>query len=218
MLQQNEINNIKFPMVNIRRTSNLAVAPIDNLSLAFMLFMYAAPLMHWCEFRSTTLAVSLACGGICLYIIAIYNWYQNKTVLCFFDFCFSFLNFLICYFIYNLNNVNDDNIYSKFENYMIATFFVLYLVVFLALGFASKNKGYIHLAYLGLLSLSDIMLIVWLYRWKRNENKQYIYKRVRKAAGYFMFFASLALWYTGVGKFINELFQKELIPFIEPDL
>ena len=218
MLQQNEINNIRFPMVNIRRTSNLAVAPIDNFSLAFMLFMFAAPLMHWCEFRSTTLAVSLACGGICQYIIAIYNWYQNKTVLCFLDFSFSFLNFLICYFIYNADNKDNDNIYTLFQNYMIATFFVLYLVALLALAFASINKGIIHLAYLGLLILSDIMLIIWLYRFNKDKNKQYRYKRVRKAAGYFMFFASLALWYAGVGKFINDIFQKDMIPLVAPDL
>ena len=218
MLQQNDINNIRFPMVNIRRTSNLAVAPIDNFSLAFMLFMFAAPLMHWCEFRSTTLAVSLACGGICQYIIAIYNWYQNKTVLCFLDFSFSFLNFLICYFIYNADNKDNDNIYTLFQNYMIATFFVLYLVALLALAFASINKGIIHLAYLGLLILSDIMLIIWLYRFNKDKNKQYRYKRVRKAAGYFMFFASLALWYTGVGKFINDIFQKDMIPLVVPDL
>ena len=218
MLQQNDINNIRFPMVNIRRTSNLAVAPIDNFSLAFMLFMFAAPLMHWCEFRSTTLAVSLACGGICQYIIAIYNWYQNKTVLCFLDFSFSFLNFLICYFIYNADNKNSDNIYTLFQNYMIATFFVIYLVALLALAFASIKKGIIHLVYLGLLILSDIMLIVWIYYFKRKEENSKVLKRIRKTSGYFMFFASLALWYAGVGKFINDIFQKDMIPLVAPDL
>ena len=218
MLQQNDINNIRFPMVNIRRTSNLAVAPIDNFSLAFMLFMFAAPLMHWCEFRSTTLAVSLACGGICQYIIAIYNWYQNKTVLCFLDFSFSFLNFLICYFIYNADNKDSDNIYTLFQNYMIATFFVIYLVALLALAFASIKKGIIHLVYLGLLILSDIMLIVWIYYFKRKEENSNVLKRIRKTSGYFMFFASLALWYAGVGKFINDIFQKDMIPLVAPEL
>ncbi len=218
MLQQNDINNIRFPMVNIRRTSNLAVAPIDNFSLAFMLFMFAAPLMHWCEFRSTTLAVSLACGGICQYIIAIYNWYQNKTVLCFLDFSFSFLNFLICYFIYNADNKDSDNIYTLFQNYMIATFFVIYLVALLALAFASIKKGIIHLVYLGLLILSDIMLIVWIYYFKRKGDNSKVLRRIRKTSGYFMFFASLALWYAGVGKFINDIFQKDMIPLVAPDL
>ena len=218
MLQQNEINNIQIPLINIRRTSNLAVAPINTFSLAFMLFMFAAPLMHWCEFRSTTLAVALACGGICQYFIGIYDWYQNKTVLCFIDFFFSYLNFLICYFVYFAYEKDGVELHKLFEDYMIATFFVLILVALCALAFACKNKGIIHLAYLGLLILSDIFIIVWIYRYKRSENKQNILKRLRKVAGYFMFFASLALWYSGVGRFINDIFKKEMIPLIEPDL
>ena len=130
MLQQNDINNIKFPLINIRRTSNLAVAPINTFCLAIAIFMFAAPLMKWCEFRSTTMAVSFACGGVCLYIIGIYNWYQNKTVDCFFDFMFSFLNLLICYHVKFSPSVEDDGTAKSpdlhlFEDYMIGTFFVL---------------------------------------------------------------------------------------------
>lgn len=214
---QNDINNIKFPMVNIVRTSNLAVAPINTFCLAIGLFMFAAPLMEWCQFRATTLSVSFACGGICLYIIGIYNWYEKKTVLCFFDFIFSFLNLLICYFLYYVDQTKaGEDILKIFDNYMIATFFILYLVALIALGLASKNKGIIHLAYLGLLVLSDIFIIISIYRYKRNNDK--ILKRLRKTAGYFLFSASLALWYSGVGKFINEMFEREMIPLVNPEL
>ena len=102
MMQQNDvniINSLRFPLINIRRTSNLAVAPINTFSLAIMLFMFAAPLMHWCKLKSPTFGVALACGGVCLYIMGIYNWYQNKNLLCFIDFMFSFINLLLCYFI-----------------------------------------------------------------------------------------------------------------------
>ena len=221
MLQQNDINNIKFPLINIRRTSNLAVAPINTFCLAIAIFMFAAPLMKWCEFRSTTMAVSFACGGICLYIIGIYNWYQNKTVDCFFDFMFSFLNLLICYYIYFSPVTADDgtskspdteDILKLFGNYMIGTFFVLYLVVLLVLALANLKKGIIYLVFIGFLVLGDIFLIVWIYRFKRKDENNT--KRVRKAAGYFLFFASLVLWYTGVGKFINEIFEKNVVPMI----
>ena len=218
MLEQNEINSIRFPQINIVRTSNLAVAPINTFCLAFMLFMFAAPLMHWCKFRSTTLGVALACGGVCQYIIGIYDWYQDKTVLSFIDFFFSFLNFLICYFIHSVYPSDQKEIHNLFENYMIATFFVLCLVALCALAFACKDKGIIHLAYLGLLILSDIFIIVWIYRYKRHDKNRYILKRLRKVAGYFMFFASLALWYSGVGRFINDIFQRDMIPLITPDL
>ena len=218
MLEQNEINtinNLKFPLVNIRRTSNLAVAPINTFSLAIMLFMFAAPLMHWCSLKSPTFGVSLACGGVCLYIMGIYNWYQNKNILCFIDFMFSFLNLLICYFVRTVEDKSDEKLVAIFENYMIATFFVLILVALAALAVASKKKGLIHLVYLGLLILSDVFIIVWIYRFEKGDKHL---KRLRKVAGYFMFVASLALWYTGVGRFINDIFQKEMIPLISPDL
>ena len=100
MKELNDINSIRFPLINIRRTSNLAVAPINTFGLAIGLFMLAAPLMEWCEFKSPTLGVIFACGGVCQYIIGIYDWYQNKTILCFIDFIFSFLHFLLYYFVY----------------------------------------------------------------------------------------------------------------------
>ena len=218
MLEQNEINtinNLKFPMVNIRRTSNLAVAPINTFSLAIMLFMFAAPLMHWCSLKSPTFGVSLACGGVSLYIMGIYNWYQNKNILCFIDFMFSFLNLLICYFVRTVEDKSDEKLVAIFENYMIATFFVLILVALAALAVASKKKGLIHLVYLGLLILSDVFIIVWIYRFEKGDKHL---KRLRKVAGYFMFVASLALWYTGVGRFINEIFHTNMIPLVEQDL
>ena len=212
MLQQNEINNIRFPLINIRRTSNLAVAPINTFSLAIGFFMIAAPLMEWCEFKSPTLGVALACGGICQYIIGIYNWYQSETIFSFIDFSFSFLFFLICYVIYYTQGI----ISKTFESYMIGTFFLLYLVCLLALAFAcknSKNKGLIHLIYLGLIIFADIFIIIWEYR--TGYNSSTILKRLRKVAGYFLFVASIALWYSGVGRFINEIFQKNMIPLVE---
>ena len=218
MLEQNEINtinNLKFPLVNIRRTSNLAVAPINTFSLAIMLFMFAAPLMHWCSLKSPTFGVSLACGGVCLYIMGIYNWYQNKNILCFIDFMFSFLNLLICYFVRTVEDKSDEKLVAIFENYMIATFFVLILVALAALAVASKKKGLIHLVYLGLLILSDVFIIIWIYRFEKGDKHL---KRLRKVAGYFMFVASLALWYTGVGRFINEIFHTNMIPLVEQDL
>ena len=102
---------------------------------------------------------------------------------------------------------------------MIGTFFVLYLVILLALVLACKNKGMIHLINLGLLIISDIFLISWEYRkWDKVKNGLRDGPRMKKATGYFIFFASLTIWLTGVGKFINDIFQNDLIPMIKPDL
>ena len=218
MSHQEEINNIRFPMINIRKTSNLAVAPINTFCLAIGLFMFAAPLMGWCSFTSTTFGVALSCGAVCQYIMGIYDWYQQKTILCFTDFMFSFLHALLCYYKYT-SNIDFNN--DEFRNSMIATFFLLYLVALGVLAFAYKNQGLIHLIYLGLLIVADLLLIAWEYRKDNND------KILKKAAGYFVFFACLGLWYSGVGRFINEIFaskdinnnnNKVLIPFASLNL
>ena len=143
-----EINSIRFPMINIRRTSNLAVAPVNTFALAMGLFMLSLPLTGWCDFRSPTLATALVFGGLCEYIIGIYDWYQGKTVLCFIDFIFGLLHLLI-YYSFRLCEYELTRVSEKFESYLIGTFFTLYLVILLGLILACKDKGLIHLVNLG---------------------------------------------------------------------
>ena len=212
-----EIEKITFPIINIRRTSNLAVAPVNNFAMAMGIFMLSLPLMGWCELRSPTLATALVFGGLCDYIIGIYDWYQGKTLLCFLDFIFGLLH-LVFYYSFRLCEYEITRVKEDFRSPMIATFFLLYLVILLALVLACKSKGLIHLVNLGLLIISDILLLVWEYRNWPEAHKNTRQKRTGKAAGYFMFFASITIWLTGVGKFINEIFQSDLIPMIKPDL
>lgn len=210
-----EIDNIRFPIINIRRTSNLAVAPVNTFALAMGLFMLSLPLTEWCEFRSPTLATALVFGGLCQYIIGIYDWYQGKTVLCFIDFIFGLLHLLIYYSLrlceYELTRVSAD-----FRSNLIGTFFVLYLVILLGLVLACKDKGIIHLVNLGLLIVTDVLVITWQYHNFKENYK--VESNVKQASGYFLFFSSLSIWFTGVGKLINDIFQKEIIPTIQPDL
>jgi len=210
-----EIEKISFPIINIRRTSNLAVAPVNTFGMAMGLFMLSLPLMGWCELRSPTLATALVFGGLCEYIIGIYDWYQGKTILCFLDFIFGLLH-LIFYYSFRLCEYEITKVDPEFKSNMIGTFFVLYLVILLALALACKSKGIFHLINIVLLILSDVFVIVWEYRdFGAHET---IKKNIRKTAGYFMFFASITIWLTGVGKFINDIFQNDLIPMIKPDL
>lgn len=213
-----EIEKITFPIINIRRTSNLAVAPVNNFAMAMGLFMLSLPLMEWCELRSPTLATALVFGGLCDYVIGIYDWYQGKTLLCFLDFIFGLLH-LLFYYSFRLCEYEITRVNERFKSSMIGTFFVLYLVILLALVLACKSKGIIHLINLGLLIISDVFLISWEYRdWDNVKNGSRDGPRIKKCAGYFMFFASITIWLTGVGKFINEIFQSDLIPMIKPDL
>ena len=211
-----EIDNIRFPIINIRRTSNLAVAPANTFGMAMGLFMLSLPLMKWCDFRSPTLATALVFGGICEYIIGIYDWYQGKTVLSFIDFIFGLLHLLI-YYSFRLCEYDITPVNEKFESHLYGTFFTLYLVALLTLLIACKAKGYLHLINIILLILADLMVMIWQYSYKKYSGYGRL-KRIKQAAGYFLFFSSLTLWFTGVGKLINDIFQKDIIPFIKPDL
>ena len=211
-----EIDSIRFPIINVRRTSNLAVAPVNTFGMAMGLFMLSLPLTGWCDFRSPTLATALMFGGLCEYIIGIYDWYQGKTVLCFIDFIFGLLHLLI-YYSFRLCEYELTRVSEKFESYLIGTFFTLYLVILLGLILACKDKGIIHLVNLGLLIVTDVLVITWQYCHNKYRDYDRL-KRVKQAAGYFLFISSLSIWFTGVGKLINDIFQKELIPTIQPDL
>ena len=204
----NEIKEMRFPVVNIRRTANLAAAPINIFGMAMGLFMLSCPMMSWCTYDSATLATAQIFGGLCEYIIGIYDWYQGKSVLCFSDFLFGFLHLTIYYSVglakYEItrSTVNDGT-------YLQGTFFVLFLVALLGLFLATLYKGIMYKVNYGLLILATVFVIVWQYRdvvW------------ARKTAGYFIFFSSLALWFTGLARLLNDVFQRELVSIVNPQI
>ena len=209
-----EIDSIRFPIINVRRTSNLAVAPVNTFGMAMGLFMLSLPLTGWCDFRSPTLATALMFGGLCEYIIGIYDWYQGKTVLCFIDFIFGLLHLLI-YYSFRLCEYEIAPVKEDFKSSLNGTFFTLYLVVLLALIIACKGKGILHLVNLGLLILTDIFIMVW--QFLLREKKDAV-SRIKQTAGYLLFLSSISIWFTGVGKLINDIFQRDVIPMIKPDL
>ena len=209
-----EIDSIRFPIINVRRTSNLAVAPVNTFGMAMGLFMLSLPLTGWCDFRSPTLATALMFGGLCEYIIGIYDWYQGKTVLCFIDFIFGLLHLLI-YYSFRLCEYEIAPVKEDFKSSLNGTFFTLYLVALLALIIACKGKGILHLVNLGLLILTDIFIMVW--QFLLREKKDAV-SRIKQTAGYLLFLSSISIWFTGVGKLINDIFQRDVIPMIKPDL
>ena len=209
-----EIDSIRFPIINVRRTSNLAVAPVNTFGMAMGLFMLSLPLTEWCDFRSPTLATALMFGGLCEYIIGIYDWYQGKTVLCFIDFIFGLLHLLI-YYSFRLCEYEITPVEGDFKSSLNGTFFTLYLVALLALIIACKGKGILHLVNLGLLILTDIFIMVWQFL---GRDKKEAVQKIKQTAGYLLFLSSLSIWFTGVGKLINDIFQRDVIPMIKPDL
>lgn len=203
-----EIEEMRFPVVNVRRTANLASAPVNIFGMAMGLFMLSAPMMKWCTYDSATLATAQIFGGICEYILGIYDWYQGKSILCFSDFLFGFLHLSIYYSV-GLAKYEITRSTVNFCTHLQGTFFVLFLVALLGLFLACYYKGLMYKINYGLLILATVFVIVWQYRhvtW------------AEKTAGYITFFASICLWFTAMGRLLNDVYQKDIIGVVNPQI
>lgn len=209
------IDGIRLPIINVRRTSNLAASPVNFLGMAMGLFMFSCPMMKWCAFTSPTLATAQMFGGICQYILGIYDWYQGKTVLFFTDFLFGLTHLSIYYSIelvkYGIKTpFNSDNYY---HSYMVGTFFALLLATMLILLIVVIKKGIIFIISFLLLIIAIIFMMVWQYNEKAAEHGW-----AEKTSGYFLFFTSLCLWLTGLLKMANEILENSKIPLVVPSI
>lgn len=211
-----DIDTMRLPIINIRRTSNMAIAPINIFGMAIGTFMLSCPMMEWCDIDSPVLSTCLFFGGLSEYIIGFYDWYQGKTLVSFIGFLFSFIHFTI-YYSFSLAQYNIDKPWAyQGENRtcLMGTFFTMLLVTFLIILCAIYRKGYIYLINFGLLIISCIFLMIWQY----NKNAGEDHGWAETTSGYCLFVESLSLLYTGSGMLINEIFQGDLMPLINPQL
>ena len=213
-ITKNNIDDIHFPIIDIRKLTYFGEIPVNSFGLAISLFMLSLPLLEWLDFNSPIFAVTQIFGGICEYIFGIFNWYQGKTILCFIDFIFGLLHLLI-YYSFEFCKYEIIRVDQKFESYLIGAFFTLYLVILITLLIASKDKAILFKINLGILIVSNIFILAWQYRY----NKDNIYNsRLKTIVGFLLFFAAFTIWFMGAGNFINETFKTELIPMLKPNL
>ena len=199
------LNGLIFPDFNIKRTANLAIAPANYFGLAFGLFMIAAPMMGWIDYRSPTLGAALCFGGICEYIYGILNWYQRRTIQSFIDFVFGLLHLVIFY-------TTDLGMYEipipiYYHTYMQGTFYCFWLVMLLIVLISLKDRGILFLVNIFFLAVGTLFVIVWEFSGK---------KWARKLAGYIIFITTIFIWIAGLCKLINEMMRGPLIPFVYP--
>ena len=199
------LDGLVFPDFNIKRTANLAVAPANYFGLAFGLFMIAAPMMGWIDYRSPTLGAALCFGGICEYIFGILNWYQRRTIQSFIDFVFGLLHLAVFY-------TTDLGMYQIpvpifYHTYMQGVFYIIWFVMLLIVMISLRDRGLLYMINIFLLIFATIFVIVWEFS-KRTW--------ARKFAGYLIFFASILIWLTALLKLINEMMRGPVVPFVVP--
>ena len=200
-----ELNNLRLPMINYQQKVNFGYSIVNFFGLAMGLYMMAAPMMGWIDYESPTLGTALMFGGICEYLIGFYDWYQGRTMLSFFDFIYGILH-LVYYYTADLGKYSIW-VPSQYHTYMQGVFYCLWFAILLFVIISVRNRGCIHILYLFLLSLATIFLVVWEFSGK---------KWARKAAGYFIFFASILIWYTGLGRMFGNIYHNDCAPLVTP--
>ena len=200
-----ELNNLRLPMINYQQKVNFGYSIVNFFGLAMGLYMMAAPMMGWIDYESPTLGTALMFGGICEYLIGFYDWYQGRTMLSFFDFIYGILH-LVYYYTADLGKYSIW-VPSQYHTYMQGVFYCLWFAILLFVIISVRNRGCIHILYLFLLSLATIFLVVWEFSGK---------KWARKAAGYFIFFASILIWYTGLGRMFGNIYHNDYAPLVTP--
>ena len=195
-----ELDSLRFPIFNYKQHINCAVTPIDFFSLAFGLYMIAAPMMGWIDYNSPTLASALCFGGLCQYLVGFYRWYEGVGLGSFLSFAYGLLHLTI-YFTSELGKYSIPVPYA-YRTYMQGTFYCLWLAMLFAFIVAVGRGGCKFIFVVFCLALATIFALLWHFSdatW------------ARKASGYVLFVAACLFFIGAIIKFIGGILRR---PFI----
>ena len=189
-----ELEKLRFPMINYRRTAYFGYSVIDFWGLAMGLYMCTVAMCSWVNYESPSLSVFFWFAGICLYIHGIFNWYQGRSILSTLDFIFGLL-FLTIYYTAELGKYG---IYVPYEyrTYMQGVFYIVFLIVLMFLLIGMSNRGSIYTLNLYLIILGVIFVLMW------DFSKE---TWARKLAGYAFLCAAITTFVTGLGRLLSCL-------------
>ena len=202
-----ELDKMALPQVNYHQLVNFGLSSVNFFALAMGLFMLSAPMMGWIGYETPTLGTALMFGGICLYLIGFYDWYQGKTILSVIDFLFGLLH-LVYYYTAEIGKYHIW-VPTQYYTYMQGVFYCLWFAILLFLIISLRGKGCMYLVFMFLLALASVFMIIWEF----SQTKW-----PRKAAGYIMLVASVFIWYTGLARLMSSIYHCNKGPFIEPYL
>ena len=200
-----ELDKMVLPTVNYHYLVNFGLSSVNFFALAMGLFMFAAPMMSWIGYESPTLGTAFMFAGIGQYLIGFYDWYQGRTMLSFFDFIYGIL-FLVHYYTADLGKYSIW-VPTEYTTYMQGVFYCLWLAILLFVLISLRGRGCVYMINLFLLALGTIFLLIWEFSGRTWP---------RKAAGYFYFFASIFIWYTGLGRLMSSINHCDKAPLCAP--
>jgi hypothetical protein len=201
----NEIDRYPFPTIRYRLKVNYGLSVVNFFAMAMGLFMIAAPMMGWIDYQSPTLGTAYMFGGFCEYLIGYYDWYAGKSVLSFIDFIFGLLHFTF-YYTADLGKYNKY-VPENYYTYMQGTFYCLWLALLLFLILSMSGRGFFYIMNFFFIFLACLFALIWHFS-KR--------KWARQTSGYFLFFASLLLWLTGLCHLMNGVLRRPVATCVTP--
>jgi hypothetical protein len=200
-----DLDSLAFPVFNYRSYPKSALTPTNLFAMAFGLFMIAAPMMDWISYASPTLGSALCFGGVCEYLIGFYNWFDGRTLQSLIDFAFGLLHLTI-YFTSDFGKYSIPVPY-EYTSYMQGTFYCLWLAFLMVLLLAMGRRGCFYLVNFFLLCCSCLFALIWHFS-KRNWAK--------KVSGYFLFFACITIFLTGLLHCLNLVFRRTVFNAVNP--
>ena len=201
------LDNLISPQLsNKKKTSELSISASYYFGLAFGLLMLSAPMIGWIEEKSIIISSALCLGGICQFILGLYNFYKHRKIQNIFDSIFGLLIFLF-FFTYDLGMFKIKVL--VYHNYSKGIFYCFWLVVLLITFITLKDRGILFVINTFFIASACVFVIIYEF-WKK--------KLVRKIAGYIIFITCATIWLIAMIKLINEMSGKSFIPFIIPKI
>lgn len=188
-----KIDNLRLPLINVRRTADFPSSTLNYFSLSVGLFMISCIKTEIIikNPNNKFLISYFLFGGACQYLYGILNWFKGYSIYSFFDFIFSLLFFTI----YLKYDYYGDQGFIKTEG----VFYILWSVVLLFCIISLKGSNILATIIYVVLFIGFVVLTVNIY----IDNKV-----IGKIYGYCFLVASVVVWIVGIINFISDTFKK----------
>lgn len=206
-----ELEKSDFPLLSVKSTVVFSASTVNHFFFSIGLFLFMYMKFNWLHSKEDPANekfyyFSLLFTGIVQYIIGFYDWYRGRTISFTLDFVFGLLYALIYFNKYD-EGLLDFPVTLTVDNCKMGTFYAIFAGFLLVLTAGCKNRGLIYLVDIFALFGGFVFLFIF-YFWNINW--------CRITAQIFFVVVSCLFWLTGLGNLINDVFQKKIIPFLEP--
>lgn len=201
---EEQLNEIRSNIFNIRLKNNLSDSILNYFTMSIGLFFYGSIYAKIIVKDNTKpfFYELIMLSGILQIILGIFDWYKKKTKTLLTNTLFGIL-FISWYFKYKyILKDNPDVKDKKYEG----VFYILFIVLSALLIIASKNKGPMYSINFLALVVAFVFEVVDKYANKNWAKKTY---------GYAFIVSAGLFWITGIMRILNNQFLNRRLVFVK---